>query len=52
MKLNIIEYLLNKLLNYRNKIARKQAYDIYYNDWSFLKMNARKLTEEEIKDYE
>lgn len=52
MKLNIIEYLLAKLLNYRNKIARKQAYDIYYIDWSLLKHPARKLTKEEIDSYE
>jgi len=48
----ILEYLLKKLLSYRNKIARKQAYDIYYISWSFLKQTARKLTQEEINDYE
>ena len=52
MKLIIIEYLCKKLLDYRNKIARKQSYDLYYIDWSFLKQTARKLTQEETNDYE
>jgi len=45
--MKFLEYIINRLIDFRNKIARSRS-DEYYEDWSILRGKSRKLSQEEV----
>lgn len=48
--MKFVEWIIKRLIDYRNDCARSRTEE-YFEEWSILKMEARKLTQEEIELY-